>query len=112
MQQLRVKYRRQAQREEAKAKKQLKLRNKQNAERRKKYLEKNGGKRKGNQGRKPVRKNRKYEPKRFSNVDTVCELLSRSRYLLMTSAENCQKVKRQELLFCLNYSLNFKKLIL
>lgn len=87
MQQLRVKYRRQAQREEAKAKKQLKLRNKQNAERRKKYLEKNGGKRKGNQGRKPIRKNRKYEPKRLSNGDTVCELLSRSRYLLMTSAE-------------------------
>lgn len=87
MQQLRVKYRRQAQREEAKAKKQLKLRNKQNAERRKKYLQKNGGKRKGNQGRKPVRKNRKYEPKRLPNGDTVCELLSRSRYLLMTSAE-------------------------
>lgn len=32
-------------------------------------------------------KNRKYEPKRLSNGDTVCELLSRSRYLLMTSAE-------------------------
>ena len=87
MQQLRVKYRRQAQREEAKAKKQLKLRNKQNAERRKKYLEKNGGKRKGKQGRKPIRKNRKYEPKRLSNGDTVSELLTRSRYLLMTSAE-------------------------
>ena len=42
MQQLRVKYRRQAQRAEAKARKDVKLRNKRNAERRKKFLERNG----------------------------------------------------------------------
>ena len=67
MQQLRVKYRRQAQRAETKARNDAKLRNKKNAERRKKYLEKNGGKRKGSQGRKPDRKNKKYEPKKLDN---------------------------------------------
>lgn len=101
MQQLRVKYRRQAQRAEAKARKDVKLRNKRYAERRKKYLEKNGGKRKGNQGRKPDRKNRKYESKKLDNGDTVCELLARSRYLLMTSSDkwtDAQK-KRAKILF-------------
>lgn len=95
MQQLRVKFRHQAQREENKARKEAKLRNKKNAERRKKYLEKNGGKRKGKQGRKPNRKNKKYEPKRLSNGDTVCELLARSRYLLMTSSDKWTDTQKE-----------------
>ena len=103
MQQLRVKHRREAQREEVEAREQHKLRNKKNAENRKKRLEKNGGKRKGKQGRKPYRKNEKYTPARLSNGDTVCELLARSRYLLMTSSEKwteSQKTRAKLLFEC------------
>ena len=101
MQQVRIRHRREAQRTEVEAREQHKLRNKKNAEARKRRLEKNGGKRKGKQGRKPNRKNEKYEPVRLSNGDTVCELLTRSRYLLMTSADKwtaTQKI-RARLLF-------------
>lgn len=38
-------------------------------------------------GRKPDRANKKYEPLRYPNGDTKCELLARSRYLLMVSAD-------------------------
>ena len=80
MQQLRVRHRREAQRAEVEAREQHRMRNKKNAERRKK------GK-KDNRGRKPNRKNEKYQPERLANGDTVCELLARSRYLLMTSSD-------------------------
>jgi len=39
-------------------------------------------------GRKPNRKNEAYQPERLENGDTLVELITRSRYLLMTSAEN------------------------
>lgn len=39
-------------------------------------------------GRKPNRKNEAYKPDRLENGDTVIELLTRSRYLLMTSSDN------------------------
>ena len=94
MQQLRVRHRREAQRAEVEAREQHRLRNKKNAERRKK------GK-KDNQGRKPNRKNEKYQPERLANGDTVCELLARSRYLLMTSSDKWteSQKKRARLLF-------------
>lgn len=78
MQQLRVKYRREAQRELVEAREQHKMRLKLNKQRRK------HGK-KDPRGRKPERANRKFVPERLSNGDTVCELLARSRYLLMVS---------------------------
>ena len=94
MQQLRVRHRREAQRAEVEAREQHRLRNKKNAERRKK------GK-KDNRGRKPNRKNEKYQPERLANGDTVCELLARSRYLLMTSSDKWteSQKKRARLLF-------------
>lgn len=52
-------------------------------------------------GRKPNRKNEAYKPERLENGDTVIELLTRSRYLLMTSSDNwtdSQKI-RAKLLF-------------
>jgi hypothetical protein len=52
-------------------------------------------------GRKPNRKNEAYQPERLENGDTLVELITRSRYLLMTSAENwtdSQKL-RAKLLF-------------
>ena len=94
MQQLRVKHRREAQRAEVEAREQFRLRNKRNAKRRRK------GK-KDKRGRKPNRKNEKFQPARLPNGDTVCELLARSRYLLMTSANKWTESQRTraELLF-------------
>ena len=80
LQQLRIKYRREAQREEVEAREQHRYRNKKNSQRRKK------GK-KDKRGRKPNRKNEKYTPTRLANGDTMCELLARSQYLLMTSSD-------------------------
>jgi len=94
MQQLRVKHRREAQRDEVEAREQHKFRNKRNRQRRK------SGK-KDPRGRKPNRANEKFSPTRLANGDTLCELLARSRYLLMVSAEKwtpSQKI-RASLLF-------------
>lgn len=79
MQQLRVKHRREEQRALVEAREQHRLRNKRNKAKRKK------GK-KDSRGRKPNRANQKFEPERLSNGDTRCELLARSRYLLMVSS--------------------------
>jgi putative transposase subfamily len=96
MQQLRVKHRREAQRELVEAREQHKLRNRRNMKRRKK------GKR-DPRGRKPERANRKFQPERLSNGDTKCELLARSRYLLMMSANrwSSSQKERAKLLFTL-----------
>lgn len=94
MQQLRVKHRRQAQRELIEAREQHRLRNKRNVSRRKK------GK-KDPRGRKPHRTNERFQPERLSNGDTKCELLARSRWLLMVPSNrwsNSNK-ERARLLF-------------
>lgn len=54
-----------------------------------------------NRGRKPNRKNEAYKPEYLENGDTLCELVTRSRYLLMTSADNWTETQklRAELLF-------------
>ncbi len=88
VQQIRIKHRREAQRADVEAREQHRLRNKANAERRKK------GK-KDPRGRKPNRRNEKYEPPRLENGDTVCELLSRCRYLLMVSANRWTDSQKQ-----------------
>lgn len=94
LQQLRIKHRREAQREEVEAREQHRFRNKRNAERRKE------GK-KDKRGRKPNRKNEKYTPVRLANGDTTCELLARSQYLLMTSADKwtASQATRAKILF-------------
>lgn len=80
MQEIRVKHRREALKAEAEGRRAHRLRNKRNAHRRKQ------GK-KDSRGRKPKRLNEAYTPTRLANGDTVCELLVRSHYLLMTSSE-------------------------
>lgn len=94
MQQLRVKHRREAQRALVEAREQHKLRNKRNKQRRKQ------GK-KDPRGRKPRRVNEKFHPQVLCNGDTVCELLARSRYLLMVSPNKWTKSQelRSKLLF-------------
>lgn len=101
MQQLRVKHRREEQRALVDAREQHRLRNKRNKARRKK------GK-KDSRGRKPNRANQKFQPERLSNGDTKCELLARSRYLLMVPG-NCwtpSQKERARLLFELYPDLN------
>lgn len=88
MQQLRVKHRREEQRALVEAREQHRLRNKRNKARRKK------GKR-DPRGRKPNRTNQKFQPERLSNGDTRCELLARSRYLLMVPG-NCWTPSQKE----------------
>ena len=94
MQELRVRARREALKADVEAREQHRFRNKRNALKRKK------GK-KDARGRKPNRANEAYTPERLSNGDTRCELLARSRYLLMVSQDkwtDSQKV-RGKLLF-------------
>jgi transposase len=80
MQQIRVKERRVALKADAEAREQHRFRNKRNVSKRKKGD-------KDPHGRKPKRANEAYVPERLSNGDTRCELLSRSRYLLMVSQD-------------------------
>lgn len=80
MQQIRVKERRVALKADAEAREQHRFRNKRNVSKRKKGE-------KDPRGRKPNRANEAYVPERLSNGDTRCELLSRSRYLLMVSQD-------------------------
>ena len=88
MQQLRVKHRREEQRALVEAREQHRLRNKRNKARRKKGKKHPGG-------RKPNRTNQKFQPERLSNGDTRCELLARSRYLLMVPG-NCWTPSQKE----------------
>jgi transposase len=84
MQELRVKHRKEEQKKLSEAikefKEQQQARYERNAKRRKK------GK-KDPRGRKPNRKNMAYPVERLANGDTRCELLARSRYLLMVSRD-------------------------
>lgn len=92
MQELRVVHRREALKEQNKARKAFKeeqdKRYERNVKRRKK------GK-KDPRGRKPERKNKAYVPERLDNGDTRCELLARSRYLLMVSPEKWGETQKE-----------------
>ena len=76
LQDLRVHLKRQAKREETKLRK---AHEKKLAQRRKNHAESVAD---GTRGRKPKRINEAFEPQRLQNGDTICELLTRSRYLL------------------------------
>jgi len=80
LQEMRVRYRREAQKADVEAREQHRLRNKRNKAKRKK------GK-KDPRGRKPNRANEQYHPATLENGDTMLELLARSRWLLATSAD-------------------------
>lgn len=76
MQAERMKEKRKAVKAQNKAKKAFKKRKEANRKRRKQGN-------KDPRGRKPARKNEAFKPERLDNGDTVVELLTRSRYLLM-----------------------------
>ena len=88
MQEIRMEEKRAAVKEEAKLKKAFKKRKEQQVKRRKKD-------KKDNRGRKPSRKNEAYVPFRYANGDTRVELLTRSRYLLMVSADKWTESQKQ-----------------
>lgn len=96
MQQLRVRHRREEQRALVEDRERHRLRNKRNKARGKK------GK-KAPRGRKPNRANQKFQPERLSNGDTRCELLARSRYLLMVPANRWTSSQKERA--CLLFEL-------
>lgn len=88
MQEIRMEEKRAAAKEDTKLKKAFKKRKEQQIKRRKKD-------KKDNRGRKPSRKNEAYVPFRYANGDTRVELLTRSRYLLMVSADKWTESQKQ-----------------
>lgn len=97
---VRMKHKRKAQAEDAKARREHKKRLKRNAEQRKSRERKRAeeGREKAPQGRKPNRKNEAYSPPRFDNGDTAIELLTRSRYFITQSRDkwtDTQKTRAQ-----------------
>lgn len=88
MQEIRMEEKRAAAKEETRLKKEFRKRKEQQIKRRKKD-------KKDNRGRKPSRKNEAYAPFRYANGDTRVELLTRSRYLLMVSADKWTESQKQ-----------------
>jgi len=94
MQEVRVQIKREAQKADIEAREQHKLKLQRRLAHRK-------NDKTDKRGRKPNRKNETYKPERLENGDTISELITRSRYLLMTSSENWTESQKQraELLF-------------
>lgn len=86
---IRMTHKRKAQSEDAKARREHNKRLKINAQHRKARADqrKAEGREKSNRGRKADRKNKAYQPPRFSNGDTAVELFTRSRYFLAQSRD-------------------------
>lgn len=83
LQELRLKLKREAHKKEVEAREQFKH------------------KRKRKNASKKIRKNKRFEPERLANGDTLCELLSRSHYLLQTSYDkwSASQQERARILF-------------
>lgn len=100
---VRMKHKRKAMAEDAKARKEFDDRKKRNAEqnRRRDEKRKAEGRKKSKSGRKRNRKNEAYEPPRFENGDTPTELLTRGRYFLGKSRNEWtpRQKERSETLF-------------
>jgi len=98
MQELRLKYKKEAQKEQNEKRKLFK---EQLAEKYEKSLKRRKKGKKDKRGRKPIRKNKAYTPERLSNGDTLPELLTRTRYSLMVSPEKwtTTQKERMKLLF-------------
>lgn len=100
---IRMKHKRKAMTEDARKRKEHKIklrRNREQSERRQKEREAKGIE-KSKRGRKPERKNKAYTPPRLDNGDTAVELLTRSRYFISQSREkwtDSQKI-RADILF-------------
>jgi transposase len=92
MQELRVKYRREAVKEQLEQKKVFKESQKSRVEKNKKRRKKGS---KDPRGRKPERLNQAFRPERHANGETSPELLSRSRYQLMVSQDKWTETQKE-----------------
>lgn len=85
---LRLKYKREAQVEDRRKRREFKKRQKRNAAQRKRYRKNHPKNYPGKvRGPKPKRKNEKYKPEVLSTGDTVIELLTRTKYTLTQSRD-------------------------
>lgn len=85
---LRLKYKREAQVEDRRKRREFKKRQKRNAAQRKRYRKNHPKNYPGRvRGPKPKRKNEKYKPEVLSTGDTAIELLTRTKYTLAQSRE-------------------------
>lgn len=100
---MRMKHKRKAMKEDARMRKEHRLKLKRNKEQRRKREQQRAeaGIEKSNRGRKPMRINRQYVPQRLANGDTMIELLTRSRCLISQSRDKWSESQseRAKLLF-------------
>ena len=88
VEELRLRYKREAQAEVRRQERRFKARLKRNAAHRRWYRKTHPKKYKGKRrGPKPKRRNEKFRPETLSNGDTLVELLTRSKYALMQSCD-------------------------
>lgn len=102
VEELRLRYKREAQAEIRRQERRFKARLKRNAAHRRWYRKTHPKKYKGKRrGPKPKRRNEKFRPEALSNGDTLVELLTRSKYALMQSCDKwSERMKaRMRLLF-------------
>ncbi len=102
VEELRLRYKREAQTQMRREERRFKARLKRNAAHRKWYRKTHPKTYKGRvRGRKPARLNQKFRPTVLSNGDTLVELLTRSRYALTQSRDkwSVRQTKRMDLLF-------------
>ena len=102
VEELRLRYKREAQAEIRRQERRFKARLKRNAAHRRWYRKTHPKKYKGKRrGPKPKRRNEKFRPETLSNGDTLVELLTRSKYALMQSCDKwSERMKaRMNLLF-------------
>lgn len=102
VEELRLRYKREAQAETRREERRFKARLKRNAAHRRWYRNTHPKAYKGKvRGRKPMRKNEKFRPSILSNGDTLVELLTRSKYALTQSQDKWSEGQkaRMKLLF-------------
>lgn len=94
---MRMKYKRKEQKQDAQKRSEYNKRLKRNNELRKERerQRKAEGRKKSPRGRKPNRANQQYQPERLGNGDTPVELLTRSRYLLSQSRDKWTESQKE-----------------
>lgn len=92
MQELRLKHKKEAQKEQNEMRKLFK---EQLAEKYERSLKRRKKGKKDKRGRKPIRKNKAYVQERLPNGDTLPELLTRTRYSLMVSPEKWTPTQKE-----------------
>ena len=98
IEELRLRYRREAQAEQRRLELEHRKKLKRNAARRRWYRKTHPKQYKGKtRGRKPIRKNEKFKPPVLSNGDTRNELLKRSRYALTQTPDKWSERQKQRM---------------